>query len=213
VTDRITALIDQAEAVLAQLRLAYADLQASPQVITPAPVSSPSRYKACIPFTLREEGGYSNHPADKGGPTNMGVTLATLGDWRNADVTAEDVKALTQEEAVAIFQANYWLKFRCDQMRAGVDLAVFDFGVNSGGAIKAIQRQLGVTPDGVIGPQTLATMNLFDPPDLVERICDLRMVYLRKLEEWPIFGNGWTARVGRIRMAARAMALGQAVSP
>ena len=35
------------------------------------------RFDACLAFTLREEGGYVDDPADPGGATNMGITLAT----------------------------------------------------------------------------------------------------------------------------------------
>ncbi len=52
-----------------------------------------------LPFIEQWEGGYVDHPADKGGPTNMGITLNTLARWRGHAVTAADVKALTRAEA------------------------------------------------------------------------------------------------------------------
>ena len=39
------------------------------------------RFDECLAFTLRAEGGYVDDPADPGGATNMGVTLATLREW------------------------------------------------------------------------------------------------------------------------------------
>jgi lysozyme family protein len=38
-------------------------------------------FEICLAFTLREERGYADNPADPGGATNMGVTLATYRDW------------------------------------------------------------------------------------------------------------------------------------
>jgi lysozyme family protein len=57
---------------------------------------------------LRREGGYVNHPNDRGGPTNFGITLKTLSAYRNgAKVTEEDVKNLSEAEAIAIYNKNY----------------------------------------------------------------------------------------------------------
>lgn len=60
-----------------------------------------------ITAILTREGGYVDHPADKGGPTNRGITMQTLADWRGRPVTQEDVKALTESEARAIYRKNY----------------------------------------------------------------------------------------------------------
>ena len=35
-----------------------------------------------IDGVIRRERGYVHHPNDRGGPTNMGITAATLGHWR-----------------------------------------------------------------------------------------------------------------------------------
>jgi lysozyme family protein len=57
---------------------------------------------------IRREGGYVNHPADRGGPTKYGITAQTLGRWRKLDrpATATEVKALTETEARAIYRQH-----------------------------------------------------------------------------------------------------------
>ncbi len=60
---------------------------------------------------LDREGGYVNHPADKGGPTNFGITQATLAEWRGHPVTADDVKRMARTEAEKIYEAKYVAPF------------------------------------------------------------------------------------------------------
>ncbi|MFC0384309.1 glycoside hydrolase family 108 protein [Muricoccus vinaceus] len=208
-------------AELADAAGALAGYSASPAAIpfptppgAPAPALVPAiaRFDACLDFTLLEEGGFANNPRDKGKATNMGITIATLTRWRqradpSATVTVADVRALTRAEARQIYFAWYWNANRCEAMPIPVDLTVFDFAVNSGGAIREIQERLGVQADGVVGHLTLTAMQRFDPTDLAERICDVRMEYLRSLESWADFQDGWTARVERVRAQARKLAL------
>jgi hypothetical protein len=94
----------------------------------------------------------------------------------------------------------------CDQMPAGVDLAVFDFGVNSGRGVSVVQSTIGTEPDGEVGPLTLAALSASPPADLIAKICDARMAYLRGLSTWGTFGRGWTNRVNDVRAQALAMA-------
>ena len=56
-----------------------------------------------------------------------------------------------------IYENNYWKRAKCDQLPSGLDLAVFDWAVNSGvsRASKALQKIIGVKDDGVIGPITV----------------------------------------------------------
>ena len=56
---------------------------------------------------LSHEGGYVDHPLDKGAPTHHGITLATLAEWRGHSVTADDVRRLTVEEAKEIYRQRY----------------------------------------------------------------------------------------------------------
>jgi lysozyme family protein len=79
---------------------------------------------------LRHEGGYVNHPLDKGGPTNWGITQATLGEWRGASATEDDVRRLTVEEAKEIYRERYIKPFALVPM--DVKPQVVDIAVNSG---------------------------------------------------------------------------------
>ena len=99
-------------------------------------------YDALIARVILREGGatYTNLSADAGGPTKYGITLATLHEWRQMPVSAEDVKDLTQGEAVRIYRARYFpVWFDLVQAEGCVEL-LFDFAVNSGVDISHPQK-------------------------------------------------------------------------
>src|ERR1044071_2425414 len=89
-------------------------------------------YAESIRRVLASEGGYVNHPSDPGGPTNFGITIADYRKYAKRDATAADVKAMRLDEARAIYRAHYWDALGCDELPAGLDYAVFDYGINSG---------------------------------------------------------------------------------
>ncbi len=133
----------------------------APAPAKPADQQGSSRFDACMPFIFKAEGGYSDNPADPGGPTNFGITLATLRAYEgDPNLTADDVKKLTPAVAKEIYRTAYWNRMQCGALPAGLDLEVFDFGVNSGPAesVKTLQRLVGVTQDGSVGPITLAAV-------------------------------------------------------
>jgi lysozyme family protein len=178
-------------------------------------IMAASSYDEALARLLAHEGGYSNHPADPGGPTNFGITLADYRRYIKADATAADVRAMTVDQAKAIYRAHYWNALRGDELPAGVDYAVFDYGVNSGigRAAKVLQRCLGVPADGTIGPQTLAAAARADAARLIGAICDERLAFLQGLSTWPVFGNGWGRRVREVRAASLAMAARARTAP
>lgn len=47
-----------------------------------------------------------------------------------------------------------------------------------------------------------------EPVAAVNTIIQARLAYLRSLDSWEDFGNGWSRRVERVRAAAVAMAGG-----
>ncbi|WP_083989022.1 glycoside hydrolase family 108 protein [Devosia geojensis] len=172
------------------------------------------RFEACLAEVLRHEGGYADHPSDPGGATNMGITRKTLARWRGISpwtaLPKGEVKALTRAEAARIYRAEYWNRCRADEMPPGLDLALFDFAVNSGPdrAAKTLQRLVGVAADGLVGPVTLGAVAAHagrgDTAALVEALCDARLAFLQRLSTFPVFGRGWTARVAAVRKAALA---------
>lgn len=167
-----------------------------------------ANFRFCLDMVLHHEGGYSNHPDDPGGATNMGITQATLRDWSKRDVTKDDVEALTRDDVAPIYLGKYWTPVRGDDLPGGVDLAVFDFAVNSGTqrAIKALQECAGVTADGVIGPITMAAVKKANAKDLIFSLCIRRMNFLQRLRHWVTFGRGWSRRVRETLEASWEMA-------
>jgi len=169
---------------------------------------SASSYDEALARLLVHEGGYSNHPSDPGGPTNWGITIRDARAYWKQDATAGDVRNLPLAVAKNIYRSKYWAALSCDELPAGVDYVVFDYGVNSGigRAAKVLQRLLGVADDGTIGPRTLAAAACADAGRLIDAICDERLAFLQGLRTWPVFGNGWGRRVREVRAAALALA-------
>jgi lysozyme family protein len=163
---------------------------------------------------LREEGGYVDDPRDPGGATNMGITLATYRQWSDDPNLGDvQVKDLTLQTAKAIYRSLYWNPLRADSLPPGVDLSVFDMGVNAGiwGSARLLQQALGFTGDevdGSIGPETLAAAGRFDDRRLVNNLADRQAAYYRSLDDFPSFGTGWLNRTQARRDAALAMIKG-----
>lgn len=167
-----------------------------------------SSYGEALARVLAHEGGYTNNPADPGGPTNFGITLDDYRRYAKPGATAADVKAMNVEEAKSIYRTKYWDAQRCDELSAGVDYAVFDYGVNSGigRSKKVLQRVLGVTADGAFGPRTMHAAASADPRSVIVALCDERLRFLQGLRTWPVFGRGWGRRVAEVKQTALAMA-------
>jgi lysozyme family protein len=157
-------------------------------------------------WLLASEGGYSNRASDHGGPTNMGITLATLTHWRGHPCTYEDVQALSQAEALSIYWTNYWHAMRCDELPHGVNYIVMDAGVMSGPsrAIKMLQQVVNVDQDGIIGKDTMAAVKDEAPAYIVTQMSAVRENFYRSLNQ-PDNQNGWLIRVARARDQAHSM--------
>ena len=169
-----------------------------------------STYDDALARVLAHEGGYVNHPADPGGPTNFGITLAEYSAFKGRKVTAADVRAMPLADAKAIYRGKYWARVRGDDLPAGLDYAVFDYGVNSGTAraAKVLQRVCGLPDDGKLTDAVIAAVKARKATDLVNRLCDERLAFLQRLKTWPTFGAGWRRRVAEVRAAALQMAAG-----
>lgn len=173
-----------------------------------------SRFDNCMDVVLRWEGGYVDHPRDPGGATNYGISLryartqgTALDMDADGDVDAQDIRMLTPDKARMVYRQWFWADVRGDELPAGVDLAVFDYAVNSGPsrAIRALQEALGVEVDGVFGPATLRAVKIANAADVVNRVCDQRVKFLRGLSTWDTFGKGWMNRVNDVYEKATNM--------
>jgi lysozyme family protein len=167
-----------------------------------------SSYERALAAVLEHEGGYVDHPKDPGGATNKGITIANFRRYVKADGTKADLKKLTTEQAATVYRKQYWDAVSGGVLPAGVDYAVFDFGVNSGPsrAIKFLQRVVGVKQDGRIGPATLAAIAAMPPINIIRELCEARLLWLATLKTWPTFKKGWTARVSGVRKLALDLA-------
>ena len=160
---------------------------------------------------LGHEGGWSDHPNDRGGATNFGITIAT---WRiysqrlfGIDATEQSLRNITQEQAFKIFEIGFWRASRADRI-VDPSLAYMyaDFVFNSGpkNAGRALQRSLrklgqNIHVDGIVGSQTIKAVNALDAAKLYRALRTARWDYLEDLMEndpsQEKFRNGWRRRV------------------
>ena len=176
-------------------------------------------YKTALSKVLIHEGGWADHPRDPGGATMKGVTLLTYRRYFGESKTRDDLRNITDKELQQIYREGYWDKCSCDNLPKGVDYAVFDAAVNSGPARSAkwLQASVGATQDGSIGQRTLDKLANHDPVEVIQDCCDRRLRFLQSLDNWSVFGGGWSRRVASVRSDAVAMAGGldsmQAAAP
>ena len=163
---------------------------------------NPGRIEEVIDGILAAEGGYTNDPNDRGGPTNFGITLDTLRTYKPGakNATAEDVKNMTVEDAMDIYRKQYCAPFEW------VDNAtVFKFLANSAvqhgktGAIKLLQRAVGLQDDGILGPATKGAVAAADSTELLAAIVAERCRYytaiVHKNPSQAKFICGWVNRI------------------
>ena len=155
-----------------------------------------NNFDQCMKWVLHHEGGFVNHPDDPGGITNHGVTKKVYEEWVEREVSEQEMRDLTHEDVAPIYKKNYWDRIKADDLPSGVDWSSFDWCVNSGSGrpAKAIQRIVGATADGAIGPMTLKSIASQEPKMLVEKMYDQRQEFYENLKTFDTFGRGWTRR-------------------
>ncbi len=97
-------------------------------------------FNTAVQQTLKFEGGYSNNPADKGNyyngilvGTNYGVSAPVLAQYLGRTPSVDDMKNLTQQEAIAIYKRGYWDPLGADNIQnESVAGLLFDTAVNMG---------------------------------------------------------------------------------
>jgi lysozyme family protein len=151
----------------------------------------PSKVMKMIEELVGREGGYVDHPSDRGGPTRWGITQATAREYGYTG----PMRGLPREIALEIYIAIYWIKPKFDriaQFSTRVASELFDTGVNCGTATatRFLQEALNglnmqgklyadIEEDCEIGPNTIsAVANYFRKRDDADGV----MVLLKALD-------------------------------
>jgi lysozyme family protein len=163
-------------------------------------------FRDALALTLEHEGGFSNHPLDRGGRTYRGVTQKTYDHFRRTiGQVMRPVEQSDEWEIDRIYFDDYWVPCNCDALPVRLGQVVFDMAVNSGGwnAKLALQEALRVRGDGVIGPKTVAAAHA--EPEAVRLFLEKRMAFIQDLisasPSQVAFLEGWGVRL--IRQAWR----------
>lgn len=155
-----------------------------------------------MPFIQKWEGGYANNPNDKGGCTMKGITIKTYRKYFGEYKTCSDLKNITKEQWLHIFENGYWNPCKGDDIiDQSIANIIVDWAWMSGvkTAIKKIQKIIGVEDDGIVGKQTLNAINSFPPDILFEIIYNERKKYYYNICEnnpsQEVFLKGWMNRL------------------
>lgn len=165
---------------------------------------------------IKTEGGYVNHPNDRGGPTKYGITLKTYKEYtKNYFATEEDIKNLNKEKAYEIYEQMYLIDTKIINLTNGIlreialDMAV-NFGPST--AIKIIQETINrigedsLVEDGILGPNTEKIVNKtfeYMGRYFINLICDVREEKYRNIVKrnpsQQVFLKGWINRTDLFR--------------
>lgn len=165
-------------------------------------------FEQAIPIILAHEGGYVNDPDDPGGETNFGLTrtyLLGLPKEVLGSINVSDMRGITQTQAEAIYQTEWWNKYSLGDFEQPIANKIFDLAVNMGykevakNTQRAIQA-LGVkiVVDGDLGPASRKIINTLNTQKLLDEIGHQTVVFYQGLvaknPKLRKFLNGWIRR-------------------
>ncbi len=160
-----------------------------------------SNFQVFFDRLMKNEGGYVNHPRDPGGETMWGVTKRVA----QAHGYHGPMRDLPKATAQKIADKSYWQAIHGDELPRAVAWQVVDAAYNHGNrnAVKFLQRAVGSSADGIIGPKTIAAVKAMDQNDIVLKFNAERLEFYTKLTTWLTFGRGWARRIAtNLRFAA-----------
>lgn len=155
------------------------------------------------------EGGYQNDRADRGnwtsGVIGKGEQKGTKFGISAMSYPDVDIKNLTVEQAKAIYKRDFWDKLGMDRFKPAMQFQLFDAAINHGwiNTVKILQRALGLTDDGIIGPKTIAAVNAKDLHDMLMLFLAYRLDFFTAINTFATYGRGWVRRVANnLKLAA-----------
>lgn len=152
------------------------------------------------------EGGYVNHPADRGGPTKYGITQKTLASYRRMPVSAKEVQNMSRQEAYDIYKKIYFDTYGVDKLPETIHDLVLDMNVHHGpgNTNKLLQKAINrfgikLQVDGVAGSKTIEAAKQVNPVALRYILAREREAFMRDIVKkdpsQQVFLNGWLNRV------------------
>lgn len=158
-------------------------------------------FEDIIGKVLEREGGFVDHPTDRGGATNFGVTQRVYDTWRvRQGLPVRTVRNIARDEAVGIYREQYWDAAKCEQLASVLRDIHFDAAVNHGvrRAAMLLQTACGVKEDGQIGPKTLQAASS-NPPLVLARYVVARYRFYGQIVQRDrsqlVFIVGWLRRM------------------
>lgn len=157
------------------------------------------------PFIRSWEGGFVNDPYDRGGATKWGITIGTFRSVYGKSKTVQDLKNMTEEQWNHVYKVLFWDKCRADEIKSQSIANILVDWVWASGAlqIRKVQKILGVSVDGVIGPKTIAAINGFNDGQraLFDRIKVQRTAFINAIAvgTQARYKRGWSRRLGAIQ--------------
>ena len=160
-------------------------------------------------FQRARKTGWADDPDDLGGQTMVGVTMATYEEYCRRKgypkPTTGRLMDLSYNDWKSILKMLYWDRWNADEIRSqSIAEIVCDFVWASGvHGIKVPQDLVGVVPDGIVGPKTLAAVNSRNPRELFDQIKIARFDFIedicRKRPANNKFKRGWMNRINDIK--------------
>lgn len=162
-----------------------------------------NKYEEALSSTLKNEGGVDTNSVLGSGISNFGVTQRAWDAYSTKNkLPIKPVTVLSPQEVRKFYSDEYFVGPKINMLPTELAAPVFDFAVNSGPqtAIKHLQGVLGVSQDGIIGPQTLNALTGKDSNIVINKLLDSRQMLLDKLvkekpEIYKKFEKGWRTRV------------------
>lgn len=149
---------------------------------------------------LTWEGGLSTDPHDPGGLTKFGISSASYPNV--------NIRELTKEDALAIYEQDFWLGLDLHKLPPPVAMVLMDASVNMGPyvAVSLLQKTIGeVTVDGIMGPQTRRRVMELDPKVTARQFTELRLYEYGTFTQFKRYGYGWVRRSVDTLMKALSM--------
>lgn len=180
-------------------------VQGAPPVVEPQP--SGSHFDAAFQYTLGNEGGFTNHPNDLGGPTNWGIIQSEYSRYIGHPASIEEMRNMPIEHAKDIYRNQYWNALSLEGIEIkNVAIALFDRAVLNGlmGCSRLVRQTLGLAETTRVGfSEQFGNINTTNPATFVMRLADFcEKQHRDRVTARPdqgVFLRGWLNRVNKMR--------------